>query len=404
MRKFGKKDNVSDQHANSANIPSIRGFFNRHGRARSHLSSSSQSQDVALRSLHDHEYVICISDRVKQNEEYPFVGREKILKEILEAICTGNSVLVVGDPGVGKKTLSLGLARELAERKDEACMDGKVFGRIVYTLSLGTEFWNAEDKGGKDVAEIERKIREVFTLVTMAGPEKIVLCIDDVDVLSFLDGLVEEKRGAGPIKKEDGDLGNEGMEEMSTENMLRHLLFTKRVLCLCTCIKKAYERLVEEDSFYDEKFTSSFRVVYMDELSLDESIEVVIGHRIRIERMFNVIVPDESVRCAVGFASNYISHRALPENALDLLCEASKAVTSQGKDTEVVREGNERCSSIAESGEPSDIGKYGQKTEEIGHGRKVVERRFVDDLIIKWCGVTRGQLDDCLRKLGLDAI
>lgn len=326
----------------------------------SHLSIPSDIPQPDARSrLRAHPFLSCISERVPDALNYPFVGHEHLLDQTLLSISRGDSVLIVGEPGIGKRTLSLGLARRLAH----LCQirgPNPVYSRTVYALNLRESFLSAPHAYAHDVQET---IRDVFRLVEEAGPERIVFCIDDIDILSFIDRLAREQ----PSTQSSSD----GV--LSTENMLRYLLFSKKVLCLCTCIKSAYQRLKESDTYYDEKFTDTFRVLHMQPPSPSHTRAILFEHKRRLEEQQRVLLPDDTIIAAQAFARRYISHRAMPEKAIDLLHQASDAAV---------------CELRQEHSEADSI---------------VVERIYVDKLIRKWCLVGEEQLQECLHDESLQS-
>lgn len=327
-------------------------------------NSSLASADPFMR-LHHHENVICISDRVDQTLIFPFINHGSLLDDIVDTISKGTSVLVVGEPGIGKRTLSLGVARRLHEMR-ESGMSHAVTSRTVYTLSLGRGFWSQAQ--GAAISALQNRIRQVFRLVEQAGPEKIVLCIDDLDVLNFVDTLVmKQRRRERPLAIRD-----DTEPILSTENMLRFLLFSKKVLCLCTCIRAAYNRLVISDTYYDEKFSKSFRVFHMEEPQLHHSKEIVDAHRERIEAELDVIIRNDAVRSSIAYAVTYLSHRNMPEKALDLILEACFAAIHE-----------------AESA-PVEI----RNSLHVG-GRVIVDKMHVVHLIQQWCGLSEQELQRC---------
>lgn len=335
--------------------------------------------DTALSVLHENEYLVCISDRVNEFERYPFEGCEDIMEQVMKSISRGDSVLVVGEPGRGKRTLSLGVARKLAALRETADSQKAIYSCDVYTLSLGSSFWNRTTQ--EDISEVQEHIREVFCLVEAAGPEKIVFCIDDVDILSFVDDLAKEQPSgwSGSLATSSGSGQDVSDVAMSTENMLRYLLFNRKVVCLCTCIRGAYQRLIHSDTFYDEKFTETFRVLYMPEPTVEQTLQIVRAHRTRIEAEFGVILLDETLRAAVAYAKNYLTHREMPESTLDILYEASRAAVQESLREELV----------------SSQGSGGTQMA------RVVGRQFVDSQISKWCGYSAEQLELCLVKEGM---
>lgn len=334
-------------------------------------SPTTTNEEDSIRLLHNHENVICISDRVDQHLIFPFIPDPPFLQDVLQTILQGTSVLIVGEPGIGKRTMSLGLARALSDMRSPQSKSNlnlnlttdnvpSITSRSVYTLSLGREFWSHSK--GVSMSAIHNQIRQVFLLVQKAGPGKLVLCIDDLDVLSFVDKLMLKER---PV-------GDNTEPCLSIENMLRFLLFSKKILCLCTCITAAYDRLIQLDTTYDEKFSRSFKLFRMQQPSLTESQKIVDAHRERIEAELDVVIRKEAVTAAIACSVTFLTHRNMPEKALDLLQEACVVAID-----------------LAEAA-TADI-----KPSLHEGGRVAVYREHISKLIQQWCGVTDQELERC---------
>lgn len=311
-------------------------------------NATSSSNFEALEQLATIPYVYCISNRVRELERFPFEAYNEVIDEALKAICNGNSVLLVGEPGIGKRSLSLGLARRLTTLKKDS--GNPLYSRTVYTLSLGNYFWSGG--GSNNIKEMQQNVLKVFSLVEKAGPEHLVLCIDDIDILGFVDRLVNE---TGPT--------SQSKQPFSLENTLRFLLFDKKVLCLCTCIRTAYKRLIDSDTYYDEKFTKSFRVIHMKPPNASVSLQILKAHKSRIEKEHNASITDEAVAITVHCADRYLSHRAMPEKAIDVLSAACSLARRN------------KCENT-EQAEPTSSTKV------------VVDSEDIASLIQEWCGVT----------------
>lgn len=308
-----------------------------------------------VRQLHAHDYLISISDRVEQTAAYPFVADAPLVKSVVDTLLSGTSVLLVGEPGIGKRTISLGVARALHAR-------GGPTPR-VYTLSLGREFWSTTE--GESIAAVQNEIRLIFQLVQRAGTERVIFCIDDLDVLNFIDRLVLRER---PLAVRDV---TEPL--LSLENMLRFLLFSRRILCLCTCIRAAYERLKDSDTYYDEKFSKSFRVIPMAPPDRARATVITAAHAPRIETGLHVVLNPGVVEAAVAASDKFLTHRSMPEKAIELVQECAERAI-------VEAEGSG-------SGSGSDAGDRDRAATRI-----VVSIDHVTNLIHHWCGINSDEV------------
>lgn len=242
----------------------------------------------------------CVSDLAGDAAGHPHV-RRAWLRDVVACVDARSSVLLAGPPGCGKRAAALGLARAFAEAGDR---------RLVFAVPLGSAFWV---EAGGDAREVDERLREVLAAAKAAGPTRVVLSIEDVDVLTLL-----------PTGEGEG----EGDDSCATvENIFRGMVLDGHLVCIVTCEDKLYVRLKERDSFYDDSFSSQFRVIHVAEPGVQEAEEMVLAHRSRLEKKRGVVLLEESLGVATRLSDVYISHRALPEKALDVVDEACRLGT-----------------------------------------------------------------------------
>ncbi|PJF25142.1 MAG: Clp protease, partial [Phototrophicales bacterium] len=76
---------------------------------------------------------------------------------------------------------------------------------------------------------------------------------------------------------------------------------------------------IEKDSALDRRFAP----VYVEEPSVEDTIDMLFGLRDRYEAHHKVTISDDAVIAAARMADRYVSERKLPDKAIDLLDEAA---------------------------------------------------------------------------------
>ena len=87
----------------------------------------------------------------------------------------------------------------------------------------------------------------------------------------------------------------------------------------------------------DEALARRFRLVKVDEPTLDETREILFGLRPRLESNYSVTISDEAINMALEMAPKYIRNLHLPDKAIGWLDTASVKVEINEPDTLVVR-------------------------------------------------------------------
>jgi ATP-dependent Clp protease ATP-binding subunit ClpC len=180
--------------------------------------------------------------------------------------------------------------------------------------------------GSKFRGEFEERLKAVMDEIKKAKGEVIVF-IDEV----------HQVMGAGAA---------EGAIDAST--MMKPALSRGELQCVGACTLDDYRRHIEKDAALERRFSP----VYVDEPSVDDTIEMVKGLRPRYETHHKVKITDDAVEAAVRLSDRYISDRHLPDKAIDLIDEsASKHVIEAQSMPPEVRHLQERVDKLGREAE-----------------------------------------------------
>ena len=106
---------------------------------------------------------------------------------------------------------------------------------------------------------------------------------------------------------------------MDASNMLKPALARGELQCVGATTLDEYHKYIEKDAALERRFAP----VYVDEPSVEETIEMLHGLRDRYEAHHKVRFTDEALVAAARLSQRYVTDRRLPDKAIDLMDEAA---------------------------------------------------------------------------------
>ncbi len=219
----------------------------------------------------------------------PVIGRSAEIQRVIQVLSrrTKNNPVLIGEPGVGKTAVVEGLAQKIVSGQVPRTLKNK----RVLALDLG-----AMVAGSKFRGEFEERMKAVMDEIRRAKGE-IILFIDELHTVV----------GAGAA---------EGAIDAS--NMLKPALARGELQCVGATTLDEYRKHIEKDPALERRFAP----VYVEEPSVEETVEILRGLRERYEQHHQVKYEDEALETAARLAARYITDRFLPDKAIDLMDEA----------------------------------------------------------------------------------
>ncbi len=233
-----------------------------------------------------------LTELAQKNSLDPVIGREMEIERVIQILSrrTKNNPALIGEPGVGKTAIAEGLAQHIILGN----IPESLMGKRVLTLDMG-----ALVAGTKYRGEFEERLKKILDEIRQS--REVVLFIDELHTLV----------GAGAA---------EGA--IDAANILKPALARGEIQCIGATTLNEYRKYIEKDAALERRF----QPVFVEQPSIAETKEILIGIRSLYEKHHRVKITDEALVAAAELSERYVSDRSLPDKAIDLIDEASARV------------------------------------------------------------------------------
>ncbi|HUF38251.1 MAG TPA: AAA family ATPase [Anaerolineales bacterium] len=220
----------------------------------------------------------------------PVIGRDAEILRVIQILSrrTKNNPVLIGEAGVGKTAIVEGLAQKIATNDVPEILSG----RRVVSLDLGAMIAGSRFRG-----EFEERLKAAIEEVQRSEGE-VILFIDELHTVV----------GAGAAQG-----------AMDASNMLKPALARGELQCVGATTLDEYHKHIEKDAALERRFAP----VYVEEPSIEDTIEMLRGLRDRYEAHHKVRFADEALVDAARLSARYVTDRRLPDKAIDLMDEAA---------------------------------------------------------------------------------
>jgi ATP-dependent Clp protease ATP-binding subunit ClpC len=235
---------------------------------------------------------INLTELARSGKLDPVIGREKEIERVIQILSRRlkNNPALIGEPGVGKTAIAEGLAHRIVNGDIPETLANK----RVLTLDIGSLVAGTKYRG-----EFEERLKKIIE--ELRNTNDAILFIDELHTLV----------GAGAA---------EGA--IDAANILKPPLSRGELQCIGATTLDEYRKYIERDAALERRF----QPVMVEEPTLEQTIEILMGIRERYEQHHKVAITDEAVRAAADLSIRYITDRHLPDKAIDLIDEAGSRV------------------------------------------------------------------------------
>jgi len=229
----------------------------------------------------------------RQDKIPPVFGRDVEIQQVLEILShreRSNSVMLVGEPGVGKTAIVEGLARRIEfdpESVPSRLRDCQIVNLQMNSIVAGTMLRGMfEDRLHNVIREVKER-------------SNLILFVDEAHTMV----------GAGSAIGAPADAAN----------IFKSVLSRGEVRIIGATTRGEYKEYIQED----EALARRFRVVNVPEPTIDETRSILSNLRPRLERLYSVRMLDEAIEAALDLSPRYERHLRLPDKVIGWLDTAS---------------------------------------------------------------------------------
>ena len=334
------------------------------------------------------QYCTNLTEKARTGNLDAIIGRNSELNRAIQILSrrSKNNPCLIGEPGVGKTAIAEGLALMITSGAAPArLLDKEIYLLDLTGLVAGTQF-----RG-----QFESRVKGLIEEIKTEG--NIILFIDEIHNLV----------GAG-----DSAEGS-----MNAANILKPALSRGEIQVIGATTFKEYRKYIEKDAALERRF----QPIVIEEPSIIDAENILLGVKGYYEGFHNVTVSDELVRKIVRLSERYVNDRFLPDKAIDLLDEAcacasleNKAVDELYAVNKKIKESTLELESLeADLDNPNyeklanikaDIEKYKKQADElyIPASNRIVTDIDVARVIELWTGIPAAKIqENDLKKLSL---
>ena len=239
---------------------------------------------------------VSLNKLARQDKIRQVVGRENEIRQIIEILShreNANSPMLIGEPGVGKTAVVEGLARmiELEPEKVPSRLRGahlvnlQMSGIVAGTMLRGM----FEERVQGIINEVKEK-------------DNMILFIDEAHTII----------GAGSAMGASSDAAN----------MFKSALSRGELRIIGATTMTEYKEYIAED----EALARRFRLVKVNEPTVDDTRKILFGIKPRIERNYSVKLTNEAIETALDMAPRYVRNLHMPSKVIGWLDTAAVKV------------------------------------------------------------------------------
>lgn len=226
----------------------------------------------------------------------PVVGREVEIERVVQILSRRkkNNPILIGEPGVGKSAIVEGLALRIVGNEAGALAGKRIIILDVASMVAGTTY-----RG-----QFEERMKSV--LQELQRHQEVILFIDEIHTII----------GAGNAQG-----------SLDAANILKPALARGEVQCIGATTTNEYRTSIEKDGALERRFQK----VVVRPTTTEETLSILNRLSEHYAEYHHVIYPEETLQAAVSLAERYITDRAFPDKAIDVMDEVGARAHARAK-------------------------------------------------------------------------
>jgi ATP-dependent Clp protease ATP-binding subunit ClpC len=228
-----------------------------------------------------------LSQMARDGKLDPIIGRRDEMRTLARILTQKrkSNAIIVGEAGVGKTGVVEGFAQRIISDEAPESLRGK---RIIEISMAGIL------AGTKHRGEFEERMQHLIDEASQN--QDTILFIDEIHTV----------------------LGAGGEGASDAANILKPALARGNLHCIGATTITEFRNYIEKDSALERRF----QIVWVEEPTRVEAVEILKGLRRKFEEHHNVEISDSAIEAAVDLSIRYLPDFHLPDKAIDLIDQA----------------------------------------------------------------------------------
>lgn len=241
--------------------------------------SQSKDEDDEDMPPNMQRFLVSITADIAQKGQSIF-GREKEIAELSNIVTRQrkNNALLIGDEGVGRKSICRGLAEKI------------MFGNVPDHLRF------------KTIYSLDCQKLASGTSMFGAIEQRITGLVDELESVSGSDSILVIQSLPISVGK---------TQDSSLLNLLEPLFESDKIPVIAICTQSEYKKA--------EKELSGFEQIKVSEPSKDETLKIVLNSVWKMQAHHMVNIGFDAVNTVIDLCQRFLPYRKFPEKALDVL-------------------------------------------------------------------------------------
>ena len=216
----------------------------------------------------------------------PMVGREVEIERVVQILSRRkkNNPILIGEPGVGKSAIVEGLALRIVNNEASALR-----GKRIVTLDMASMVAGTTYRG-----QFEERMKQVLT--ELQNHSEVILFVDEIHTII----------GAGNASG-----------SLDAANILKPALARGEVQCIGATTTAEYAKSIEKDGALERRFQK----VQVRPTTTEETLNILLRLSAHYAQYHHVVYTEEVLKACVNLSERYITDRAFPDKAIDVMDE-----------------------------------------------------------------------------------